>query len=94
MLYKNNSILITATASFYCQIIQGLQIENDYKAELMSQLSAEEENCKIKCFFSSEPEIPLCMTLVSSFSNPRIFCSNILCMLLNIIGFGSDIYVL
>ena len=49
MLHKNNSTLITA--SFYCQIIQGLQIGNDYKADLMSQLSSVEENCKNKVFF-------------------------------------------
>ena len=51
MFYKNNSILITATASFYCQIIQGLQIGNDYKADQLSQLSSIEENCNDKVFF-------------------------------------------
>ena len=48
---KNNSILITATAPFYCQIIQGLHIGNDYKADQLSQLSSVEENCKNKVFF-------------------------------------------
>ena len=51
ILYKNHSILITATALFYCQIIQGLQIGNDYKADQLSQLSSVEENCKNKVFF-------------------------------------------
>ena len=34
MLYKNNSTLIAT--SFYCQIIQGLQIGNDDKADQFS----------------------------------------------------------